>query len=163
MSDELAALTLWSCVEAPIKIRSDRCENFLYEIKAARLRRAARAARPRAGPRPAAGAYTFGPAPAVAARRAARRHNTTSPGAADEQAAPRLMVTSTCVLAGRAGSGMIVRHPDAYQRRTRNLLPRQGLATLDLRQTLAGVGEPEYGRSLGDGMSRKVESDPVRD
>jgi len=67
LSDELAALTLWSCVEAPIKIRSDRCENFLYEIKAARL--AGPHAPPDQGPghRPAAGAYTFGPAPAVAA------------------------------------------------------------------------------------------------
>jgi len=37
-------------VGAPIELRSDRCENFLYEIKAARLRRAARAARPGAGP-----------------------------------------------------------------------------------------------------------------
>ena len=48
---------------------------------------------------------------------------------------------------------MIVSHPDAYQRRTRNLPPGQGLATLDLRQTLAPVGEPEYGESLGDGMA----------
>ena len=44
-------------------------------------------------------------------------------------------------------------HPDAYQRRTRNLPPGQGLAALDLRQTLARVGEPEYGQSLGDGMA----------
>jgi len=45
------------------------------------------------------------------------------------------------------------RHPVAYRRRTRNLPPRQGLATLGLRQTLAGAGEPEYGQSLGDGMA----------
>ena len=45
------------------------------------------------------------------------------------------------------------RHPVAYQRRTRNLPPGQGLATLGLRQTFARVGEPEYGQSLGDGMA----------
>ena len=44
----------------------------------------------RAGPRPAAGAYTFGPAPAVTARRAVRRHNTTNLRPPDDQAAPRL-------------------------------------------------------------------------
>jgi len=76
-------------------------------------------------------------------------------------------------LAGRAGSGMTgshetlsppgrvprPRHPAAYQRRTRNLPPRQGLASLGLRQTLAGAGEPEYGLGLGDGMARWLESD----
>jgi hypothetical protein len=45
------------------------------------------------------------------------------------------------------------RHPVAYQRRTRNLPPRQGLASLGLRQTLVGAGEPESGQSPGDGMA----------
>jgi len=59
--------------------RSRLCENFLYEIKGGPLRRAARATRPGPGTRPAAGAYTFGPAPAVAARRAARRQDAANP------------------------------------------------------------------------------------
>lgn len=65
------------------------------------------------------------------------------------------------VLAGRAGSGMVVRrcgwsvrrHPVAYRRRIRNLSARPGLASLGLRQTLAGRAEPGYGQGLGDGMA----------
>jgi hypothetical protein len=44
-------------------------------------------------------------------------------------------------------------HPIAYRGHTRNLPGRRGLASLGLRQTLAGRGEPGYGQGLGDGMA----------
>ena len=135
---------------------STSCDKFLYAIKAARLRRAARAARPGAGPRPAAGALPLrSRRRRLQPRRPARRRNTTSPGAADEQAAPRLTVT-TNVLAGQAGSGMIVRHPIADQRRTRNLPILQGLATLGLRQTPFRTGGTRVRAQPSDGRTTLI-------